>query len=605
MENRIPIDELFHDKLSQGREQLNLGAWANMERMLDGKNPYAPDEEKRKHRLLPLFWLLLLTTGITGAGFWLHSVYLNSQNNNTVAINPGTTKPVSDQLASPAQSTATSTQPSSVISEGKAHEAIANQKNGTGTASKAAIPATGDQQLDLAASSRPKSGNHKMNIKKADLKLAGKADNNEKAISHTKSTQKGLEKTGKAEPSQLAATASVNKTGILSANHSESTSSSEAQDKIIQKIPMVTINQKSIHKRDGSIQKIVGDTIGRSVYERVTQRPVDAVNTASVNPMISNPRFRNLTPEEEKNAAYERQENSSDQSNAPAVASASTISVSHTTAAIASKQQNTTSKKTDYFDDLKKFASDTYRKISNYFLFHPRPDMYNGINMGFNASMSNSKHNFGGFQGGFTTLKPINDYFSYIAECKFFYRNNGGYTANDSYYRILNANADTLSLSHVQKTIYSYQKDSTSKTYNFKNFYSIEVPILVQFNYRSFAVYGGVNLAYNFKLNTTEKSRNYVIDYHDTLPASMGYSFPVEKLSILQQSDFSSRFGVGYAFGASYSFSPQLHLDLRITQNVWDNMRTLSARELSSGFFKVPNIQFAVGYRFRKFTPDN
>jgi hypothetical protein len=37
----VPIDDLFREKLSGGEEQLNLGAWANMERMLDGKNPYA------------------------------------------------------------------------------------------------------------------------------------------------------------------------------------------------------------------------------------------------------------------------------------------------------------------------------------------------------------------------------------------------------------------------------------------------------------------------------------------------------------------------------------------------------------------------------------
>jgi hypothetical protein len=47
MENRIPIDDLFRDVLSQGKEQLNLGAWANMERMLDGKNPYSQEEPKK------------------------------------------------------------------------------------------------------------------------------------------------------------------------------------------------------------------------------------------------------------------------------------------------------------------------------------------------------------------------------------------------------------------------------------------------------------------------------------------------------------------------------------------------------------------------------
>ena len=69
MEKKIPIDKLFHDQLADGKEQLNLGAWANMERMLDGKNPYAVDEEKKRRGLFPLFIALLVTLGITGTTY--------------------------------------------------------------------------------------------------------------------------------------------------------------------------------------------------------------------------------------------------------------------------------------------------------------------------------------------------------------------------------------------------------------------------------------------------------------------------------------------------------------------------------------------------------
>ena len=225
--------------------------------------------------------------------------------------------------------------------------------------------------------------------------------------------------------------------------------------------------------------------------------------------------------------------------------------------------------------------------------------------MGMNASLSNANRNFGGFQGGFTTLNPITDFVSFLAELKFYYRNNGGYTATDVNYKIVNPTADTATLSHVQSTIYSYQKDSTVKTYNFKNFYSLELPLIAQLNYRSFALYGGLNLAYNFRLKTTEKSRNYAVSHIDTLATSFGFDFPFDKASQYMKSDFSSRFGLGYTIGAAYSFSPQLYIDLRITQNVWDNMKTNAAREISNGFFKVPSFHFSLGYRFRKFTPDN
>jgi hypothetical protein len=143
------------------------------------------------------------------------------------------------------------------------------------------------------------------------------------------------------------------------------------------------------------------------------------------------------------------------------------------------------------------------------------------------------------------------------------------------------------------------------KTYNFKRFYSIELPLMMQFNYRSFALYGGINLAYNIKLMTTVKSQNYVSNIKDTLLNSEPYSYPNEKLSQLQPSDFGARLGIGYTVGAAFNFSPQMYLDLRMTQNAWDNKRSIIAREISNGVYKVPTLQVSLGYRFRKFTPDN
>ncbi|MBK7762234.1 MAG: hypothetical protein IPI46_02540 [Bacteroidetes bacterium] len=77
MEKRIPIDDLFHDKLSRGKEQLNLGAWANMERLLDGQNPYT-EEEKKKRRILPLFLLLLIGAATFTAGYIVKQTYYPS-----------------------------------------------------------------------------------------------------------------------------------------------------------------------------------------------------------------------------------------------------------------------------------------------------------------------------------------------------------------------------------------------------------------------------------------------------------------------------------------------------------------------------------------------
>jgi hypothetical protein len=42
---------------------------------------------------------------------------------------------------------------------------------------------------------------------------------------------------------------------------------------------------------------------------------------------------------------------------------------------------------------------------------------------------------------------------------------------------------------------------------------------------------------------------------------------------------------------------------MRMVRNVSDNAQTLSARDVSANTFKVPSVQLSLGYRFRKFIP--
>ncbi len=616
MENRIPIDELFHDKLYEGKEQMNLGAWANMERILDGKNPYAVEEEK-KRRIFPFWLVFLVSTAIVGAGYLVKTNFTNNLvinqpkaearlNNETASIQPDASinklsSPIAEHIAG-SQSTSTSdkanhsSHPTVASSVRKLNQAFADKT--TSSASKSSVVSHAENATVI----EPASETTLLTAYSINGKTAESAKTNTQSENPVSSNKKA-----KVHSVDLTTTPKVEKAlskdeGTIGSSISQQKGPSA--DKLTEKIAVVTIKQKTVRKRDGSIQQVLGDTVGKSVIEKEIDRPVEAKVTASLNPMMTNPRFRKLSQEEEQQAGMQRvQEPVSEKE----TVLASSTSASKVTAeiSITASQKAIAVRHTGYFEDLKKFATDTYQKISNFFLFSPKPDTYTGLDMGVNASLSNSKGNFGGFHGGFTTLNPITDFVSFLAELKFYYNNNGGYTATDINYKIVNPTADTATLSHIQSTIYSYQKDSTVKTYNFKNFYSLELPLMMQLNYRSFALYGGVNLAYSFRLKTTEKSRNYAVSYTDTVVTGVGFEFPVDKPSQYLKSDFSSRFGVGYTVGASYSFSPQLYIDLRVSQNLWDNMKTNAAREISNGFFKVPSFQFSLGYRFRKFTPDN
>jgi hypothetical protein len=54
MSNKIHIDELFREGLSNGEEAMVPSAWSNMAKMLDGDNPYEKEETKKR----PFLWIL-------------------------------------------------------------------------------------------------------------------------------------------------------------------------------------------------------------------------------------------------------------------------------------------------------------------------------------------------------------------------------------------------------------------------------------------------------------------------------------------------------------------------------------------------------------------
>jgi len=131
------------------------------------------------------------------------------------------------------------------------------------------------------------------------------------------------------------------------------------------------------------------------------------------------------------------------------------------------------------------------------------------------------------------------------------------------------------------------------------------LPIILQSHIGKFTPYVGFNLAYSFKLNTTSISKSYAVK--DTVIMSNSISFiePSNTSYEFLREDFGSRLGLGYTIGTSYSLNPNLYIDLRLSNVLKDNSKTLSAREISDGIFKVPFVQFSIGYRFKKFTPNN
>lgn len=614
MENRIPIDDLFRDVLSQGKEQINLGAWANMERMLDGKNPYRQEESKKKRRILPIVgFIAAVGTILSGAYFALNSNKKESA---------GYHQPETTQTQPLAQTLPVSSPASSITAEMPLPQAYQNEPQQTNNASSSSSNESSNHILNAGQSNNQASQN-KVNRNNDDLSASNSTSNNTQKQSSTPQSDIITDPVSNDLPEQFSAEKAKNKKSkSTNKNLSKNAESKNQNDNILSKtdplnsvpsantvvmdtIPGLQLVEKVTRNKNGHVVSKSYDTIGSQ--EILVEKSLTRSNVIPINP-----RMVALSPEEE--AAANRKIDLTAQSNSTmTVIASNTANSSLETMQIAHKNQDLSIAKTaekgkerkqdSWFDQMQNIVQEGFQKLNilSMRLLNMNIPFNPGISLGVNASLFNTKHNFGGFHAGFTNTLPLSEYFSMMTELKFFYRNNSGYTVSDASTTIRNHQTDTISMASSNQNVYTYQVDSNVKIYNFKHIMSLELPIYMQAHLSKFTLYGGVNFAYNFRLNVKQIKRDFIINGQDIREKSEPYNFPVEKGSQFSRDDFSSRFGIGYSFGAAYSFNPNLYVDFRLTQNVWDNTNTNAARSISNGFFKVPSLQFSIGYRFKKF----
>jgi len=607
MGKQIPIDDIFRNGLSEGQEQLNLGAWANMERMLDGKSPYAEEEQKKKRRILPFLLFFTLISGVVTAGYLAVKNNINSNTTKETIYSKNTsTNNITNQTNHTQTNTSTQTEPSNTTT---------NQTNlnpNTSISLNEAIKSNSLNQSSVVAA------NVNSSIDESNNSLNASSVSTTKNTSTKKNRASKLNK--KSEPNTSSEKTNINNK-IASNTKTETTNQTKDNLESIsnkvdlgQKETITTtqkeqktykafkMNERVKRNRDGSAD-VNFDTI--SITQNTIETDVQIEPKIELGYEKTNPRFVEISAEQEMAMLNQTQQEPLLASN---IAPASKAELSKTS----SNEPSLTNKKSTpenegFFDKLRKFASSSWHKVAvlGTNIYNITGPSCPGMSVGVNAALFNPSNNFGGFQAGLNNLKPIGEHFSFFTELKLFFRNNSGYTVEDAFTVNKNFSKDNITMTNQNKTIYSYQIDSTVNFYNFKNFVSLELPIMFQAHYKSITAYGGMNIAYNFRLNFKELKRNYIVNISDTVDNSVSYATRPEVGKKYSRDDFSGKFGLGYVVGASYSFNPNLYLDLRVTQNTWDNAQTISAREVSKNYFRVPSIQFSLGYRFKKFTPGN
>ncbi len=588
MSNKIAIDDLFREKLSGGKEQLNLGAWANMERMLNGQNPYSGDEQepKRKRRILPFLIIFTLLTTAISAGYLLLNKKdniaqdLSQPNVNTAKNNEKVPELTSasnlDNTPAPNQITPNQINPLSEKNTNNLAKATHSEKHPKG---KRVVRSKNnliheDQAVatnDIAlASSEP------------GITLTQDEARNQKNNQSQKSKKDNNE-------AMMAVNTDNNKTATdnISKVNNKENKTTKSGTKIDTK-EYVTKN------RNGSVQKVTYDTLDMS--------PIEIANTKqSIEPVADNtpkdknykyhPRYVGDVVASEKPIVLNNVINSKA---APVVKTPHLLSASD-----AKDKKKNKEEKTSVFNALGAFTSLALTKIgdagSDFFRMFTVLDP--GISLGVNAALFNTKHNYGGFHAGLTNHTAISETFSIMTELKVFMRNNSGFTINDIKTHI--KTKDTPDTTIAGQTAYRYQVDSMTKKYNFKNFMSLELPVMLSARFNNLSVYGGPNFVYNIKFKINEIDKSYVVNKEDIVTTGTNYSYPVDKGMLYTRNDFGSRFGIGYAIGASYNFNPKIYLDIRLSKVMWDNTKTNSQREISNGVTKVPFTQLSLGYKFK------
>lgn len=213
---------------------------------------------------------------------------------------------------------------------------------------------------------------------------------------------------------------------------------------------------------------------------------------------------------------------------------------------------------------------------------------YPGLIVGANTSLS-SQNSLYGFQLGATGTLSLNDRWGIFTELKYVQRLRKDGRFDDNYKTGITEYTNTANQSITQF-------DSTEHYFNYTTVSSIDLPVAIKYSLKRLNLFGGGNLVYNFGVSNVEEVRR---DYKDqeAVTATIKYEF-VEGAPKITVEDFKSRFSVGYLIGAGYQLSPALQLDIRLTQNVWDNAKTQGAKLISKDLYKTPSLQINMSYRF-------
>jgi hypothetical protein len=296
MEKNIPIDQLFKNNLSEGQEQLNLGAWANMERILDGKNPYAEEATNKKRKLVPFFLaFFILIGGLLTAGYINLSKSKSSKNKSLIVskqpqiIQKGAVETIEPTNIPPTENHSSPTQPTSTYASSSEQknistpeEAITSTKNeNSGTEKDQDLFTLNEENTSKYGTAEP-TENLKSNAK------------NSLTNQHAKSLDS--KKEGLDKGIIQSATNSIDESKVKKENQKITTDNNKIANTTLKKDTIAVIEIKEKTSKNRQSKNVEYDTLGRynKVVESTVSNIVDQENKPFFNSLWETCRFLNF-----------------------------------------------------------------------------------------------------------------------------------------------------------------------------------------------------------------------------------------------------------------------------------------------------------------------
>lgn len=620
--NNINIDDLFRQRLGNAEEEQRPGAWLNMKALLDEQMPVQKTAAVNWRRMFGYVAGLALLAAISVGSYEA----INHFNSADEAIADNTNGSVNSNrgVAGTALNTLPDTRKESVEEPEASSSPVASSTTESTSDASKAVGASNNSSAGTASNAAPStvsSGNSINNTKPTlakNSKVVNNVANNTATSSATNNNNaadvvdtKSLSSKLTVAASSKISTAAVQQ-GAAMKNVSSSSSNNKAQENVSAQLSAssaknTSSTQVSTVKAKAQQSQPALATSSAEKLSTSTPQPEFEVEQVPVTKIVRNESYDKdgslkmdtifngediievRRPKQEKESlvlANNKNTSSSVTSNIePNAATTSNAEVDEEVKMIPLSSKLVKRKK------QKNFSSTRFEEMvknAKYRLDNVR--FYPGVVIGANAAFNG---NFG-MQGGLAMNMTITDRWSILTEAKYIYNFNGKTNFSDNYIN----NFEDKYVGGQKVTTY----DSVEYLYNFSSYSRVELPIAVNYSFQRFDVFGGANLAYNFKINNVAD-----VEYkHEGLTTSTNtntnvYAKQSDKSILL--SDFKPSFNVGYVLGVGYHVTPASRIDLRISQPVWNNANTLGAKEIQKRLYNVPTVQFNYIYRFSSNKP--